>query len=407
MNRFYLCYLFLFFACMLQAQPNEHYIRDAERHIQEKKYASAHLLLEDAIHKRGFLPTFINPLVDNTLKHHHMHREYAVFYLKDHLSEEELALPEKLQNKEVIAFRQPNQLLNKVIANYPHYAWTYKLLGDYYRMTLNQKGRALIPADSTGQLVYEQVFANYRKSVELGYIDACVNRWLGDYFTNAGRQDLAKQYFRRNITHNLDDSPTYTRLAQIYLKEKKYNEAYKNALLSIQGDTLISPVERYNITRIAALSLYHLGVEDQFLDYIFECIQQFPDIQDAYLDVIRHYENTNMLVRSERMIRQMLLNNPFDLAGFKCLEKHSIKHGAYRFAENLLEEMIGKFEHYDEAMGNIYRFRGNLMHEQGFEEEARKLWDISKSYYNRFLPTDSPIIKQIGIMDLETSSVMK
>ena len=43
------------------------------------------------------------------------------------------------------------------------------------------------------------------------------------------------------------------------------------------------------------------------------------------------------------------------------------------YNDKLFEEMMLNFEHFDEAMGNIYRFRGNLQFHQGFAEEARKL----------------------------------
>jgi hypothetical protein len=65
--------------------------------------------------------------------------------------------------------------------------------------------------------------------------------------------------------------------------------------------------------------------------------------------------------------------------------------------------MMIVFEHSDEAMGNIYRFRGNLMLHRGFTEEARKLWDISRKYYSRFLPEDSPVLKQVGDISRESS----
>jgi tetratricopeptide (TPR) repeat protein len=276
-------------------------------------------------------------------------------------------------------------------------------LGDFYNIQLSANRNLDVISPEAYLVLREKVANNYLRAAQLGYNDPAVNRWLGKYYQENGQLKLAKQYYQMNIDSNAEDPATHGALAGIYLSEKKFTQAYNNAIKALQNFSALDARSRYKATRMAALSLYSLGEEARFLDYIKECIQLFPDIQDAYIDLLAYYEKSDDPANSEKIIRRMLLNNPYDEKGYKHLEKYCVKRLDYAFGEELFEEMMMLFEHSDEAMGNIYRFRGNLQFYQGFTEEAKKLWEISRSYFSRYLPEDSPVIKQIGDISRESS----
>ena len=119
----------------LLAQKGD-YIRNAETFIDQKKYASAHSILNAAIQDRGMLPALINPMIDNVLKHYFMQRDFEVFYLQDYSNSGREFNFESVYEFPIVAFRHPDRLLKKVIAAHPQFAWSYKLLGDFYDLQL-------------------------------------------------------------------------------------------------------------------------------------------------------------------------------------------------------------------------------------------------------------------------------
>ncbi|MCB0291581.1 MAG: hypothetical protein KDH97_15100 [Calditrichaeota bacterium] len=379
----------------LLAQKGD-YIRNAETFIDQKKYASAHSILNAAIQDRGMLPALINPMIDNVLKHYFMQRDFEVFYLQDYSNSGREFNFESVYEFPIVAFRHPDRLLKKVIAAHPQFAWSYKLLGDFYDLQLcDDANRQLLP-DALADDLRGKVYENYHRAVQLGYNQPDVNRWLGQYYREGKQYRIAKQFYQKNLELGVEDPETFCRLAEIYLYEKQYSQAYNSAVRGLQMYAHLEPELRYETTRTAALALLNIGEEARFVDYIFECIQLFPDHQSAYIDLLEYYESKDDWLYGQKMIRRMLFNNPYDHKGYYYLEKFCARRNDYEFADALFDEMMGRFEHFDEAMGNIYRFRGNLLFYQGKPEEAHKIWEISKSYYSRCLPPDSPLIKQVG-----------
>ena len=401
-------YTFLFTCLILLIQsvfPQdiENYVQKANKLILEKRFVAAHSVLDSAIRTSGFQPELIGLMIDNALKNHYFQRDFKVFYLRDEQENNKSLSANKTTEAGVVAVRYPDRLLRRSLEQSPQFAWTYKLLGDFYHLQLSQNKNLELFAPDTYADIREKVFFNYLRAVQLGHSDVNVNRWLGRYYEKANQVKLAKQYYQMNIDNNFEDPATFCFMADISLSEKKYSQAYNYAVKALQNYSSLSSDLRYQATRWAALSLYNLGEEDRFLDYISDCIQIFPDAQEAYLDLLLYYEDRNDPEPLQKIMRQMLLNNPYGEKGYKYLERYCVKSSDYSFAESLFEEMMIAFEYSDEAMGNIYRFRGNLLFRRGYEEDARKLWDISRNYFNRFLPEDSPVLKQIGDISRESS----
>lgn len=392
---FFLACIIIFFKSGSSQDLNS-YLTSVDELIQKKKYASAHTVLDSAVSALGLQPNLVCLMVDNVLKHHYFHRSYKIFYLKNKENDEKAS-------NEVVVFRYPDRLLNKTLEQNSQFALAHKLLGDFNNLQLSDNKELKFLSPEIYNSIKEKVFSGYLRAVQLGYNDVNVNIWIGKYYKDIDQLKLARQYYQMNIDSNLDDPRAFCYLAEIYLSEKKYSQAYNYAVSALQNYTDLSLNLRYQATRWAALSLYNLGEEARFLDYIFECIQLFPDMQESYLDLLQYYEDKNDVERSQKIIRQMLLNNPYDEKAYKYLERYCVKRNNYVFGDKLFEEMMIVFEHSDEAMGNIYRFRGNLMLHRGLTEEARKLWDISRNYYSRFLPEDSPVLKQVGDISRESS----
>lgn len=385
------------------AQDINTYLSNADQLIQQKKYAAAHVVLDSAIRTVGFEPYLVNPMVNNVLKNHFMHRDFRIFYLRNEAENGKASSGEKSPAAAPVAVRYPERMLKSLVEQNPQSAWSYKLLGDFYRLQLAENPSLKVLAEEKYTEMQGKIAANYVRAAQLGYNDADVNSWLGAYYQARSQVKLARQYYLLNLSGNADDPAALCNMAEIYLAEKQYSQAYNHAVKALQSAAELSLSRRYKATRLAAVSLYHLGEEARFTDYIAECIQISPDIQDAYIDLLAYYEEKNDAANSRRVLRQMLLNNPYEEKGYKSLERFSVKRNEYPFAEKLLEELMLRFEHYDEAMGNIYRFRGNLAFHQGFADDAKKLWDLSRRYFSRCLPEDHPILKQIGDVSRESS----
>lgn len=385
------------------SQESNEYLTDAQQLIQQKKYASAYAVLDSAIQTSGFQPDLICAMVDNVLKHYTLHRDFVVFYIEDEPGNGKLSSNDQISGNEIMAVRYPDRLLRKSLEQSPQFALAYKLLGDFYRLQLSENKDLNILSPEVYGDIRDKVFTNYLRAVQLGYNETAVNLWLGNYYKESNRVKIAKQYYQMNIDNNSDDPGTFCNLAEIYLSEKKYSQAYNFAVKVLQDSASLNPNLRYQATRWAALSLYNLGEEERFLDYTWECIQIFPDMQATYIDLLAYYDEKHDTENSHKIIRLMLINNPYEERGYKYLERYCVKEGDYQFGEQLFEEMMVLFEHSDEAMGYIYRFRGNLLFHQGLTDDAKKLWDISRNYFSRFLPEDSPMLKQIGDISRESS----
>lgn len=401
-NTFFLLGL-IFVTTLAFSQESNTYLTDAQQLIQQKKFASAYAELDSAIRTTGLQPALICAMVDNVLKHYTHHRDFVVFYIKDEPGNGKNPADDKPGENDVMAVRYPDRLLKKSLEQSPQYALTHKLLGDFYRLQLSENKNLKILSPEVYGEIREKVFTNYLRAVQLGYNETGVNLWLGNYYKENNQLKIARQYYQMNIDNNSDDPATYCNLAEIYLGEKKYSQAYNYAIKVLQDFAALDPELRYQATRWAALSLYSLGEEERFLDYIMECIQIFPDMQAAYIDLLAYYDEKHDSLRSHKTIRQMLINNPYGERGYKYLERYCVRESDYKFGEQLFEEMMVLFEHSDEAMGFIYRFRGNLLFHQGLADDAKKLWDISRNYFSRFLPEDSPMLKQIGDISRESS----
>ncbi len=385
------------------AQDISTYLSNADQLIQQKKFAAAHTVLDSAIRTLGFEPLLVNSMVNNVLKNHFMHRDFRIFYLRNETDNGKSSAGDKSSIAAPIAVRHPDWMLKNLLEQNPQSAWSYKLWGDFYRLQLAENPSLKVVAVEKHAELQEKIAANYQRAAQLGYNDPEVNSWLGAYYQARNQVKLARQYYLLNLAGNADDPAAFCNMAEIYLAEKQYSQAYNYAVKTLQSAAELSANRRYKATRLAALSLYHLGEEARFMDYITECIQLSPDIQDAYIDLLAYYEEKNDPANSRRTLRQMLLNNPYEDKGYKSLERFSVKRNEYPFGEKLLEELMLRFEHYDEAMGNIYRFRGNLMFHQGYADEAKKLWDLSRRYFSRCLPEDHPMLKQIGDVSRESS----
>ncbi len=384
------------FAREISPLDSANVVRDADRLIQNKQFASAHQLLEKAIQAFGLQPVFACLMVENALKNHFTHRNFQVFYLRDYPSQWNGGRNDSLRNFEVVSLRYPDRWLKKIIERHPDYGPAYKLLGDYYDMQLSYQAESDMLKKQSIQEIENRIFANYQKVVKLGLKDAYVFRWLGDYYFKQEHFNKAKDFYLRNVENHFQDPISYFRLAQIYFQEKQYSQGFKFANLALQKFSEDEIYMRYESLRLAALSLLNLGEEERFLDYEFEAIHLLPDQQDAYLDVMEYYDRREDVATIEKLVREMLKNNPYDRKGFEYLEKFVVKYNNFLFSEKLFEELIVQFESSDEAMGNIYLYRGNILFRQGLADEARKLWEISRSYFKKCLPENHPIFKQIG-----------
>ena len=362
--------------------------------IDSRQYASANIFLESAIQKTGS-PELVCLQVNNALSNYLYQHDYISFYLLDSNAENRGVTPTSF-------LRYPDRLLQRIIVNNPDNETAYKLLGDFYNLRIrSQMDSVLINREALAETV-ELVFQNYDKAVELGYNDAAVNRWLGDYFKSRNQPKNAKEFYERNIESGFKDVMTYYNLAELTYKEKQYSQSY-SYILKVLSDLPASRLDvRYNSLRIAAMSLYYLGEVERFKKYILECVQVIPDRQGAYLALLRYYDEKKDIDKIEETVSKMLTENPYDLPGYNFLETFVLKYKRYAFSEKLFENLMLSHENSDQVMGNIYWYRGNLVFHQGLSEEARKMWEISRSYFRKFLNEDDPVLKKIGSITQKT-----
>jgi len=367
--------------------------------IEDKQYATANIFLESAIQKAGSLPELVCLQVENALENHLYHRNYISFYMLD------LSVEDPVEPKAVLPasfLRYPDRLLEQIIVQNPTYGAAYKLLGDFYNLKLDSPmDSTLINKEAMAETV-ELVFQNYDKAVQLGYNDMIINRWLGNYYKSKNQFKSAKQFYQKNIESGFSDLITYYNLAEINYREKQYSQSYSH-ILKVLSDLPVNSLNiRYNSLKIAAMSLYYLGEVERFKKYIQECVRLFPDRQDAYLALLRYYDEKKDADKMEETVLKMLSENPYDLPGYDFLEVFVLKYERYSFSEKLFENLMLAHENSDQVMGNIYWYRGNLVFHQGMHEEAKKMWEISRSYFRKYLPKDAPVLKKIGSINQKT-----
>ncbi len=380
------------------------YLSRATQLIEKHKFASAHAVYDSAMNRLGFNPDIVCGMVENALENHFLQENMEVFYLADSITNpNDKALISKPPR--VTVFYYPDRLLVKLLEEYPQSPRGHKLIADYFRLQLQRDNTADLLNSSTKMMVAEKVLKHYLRAVELGYTDPEVNRWIGEAYYQSNHPQKAREFFLKNVEQGNVDPESYVYLAQLYFDDKQYSKSVNFASKALEHSDFLDVRLRYQATQVAALSLFHLGDEQRFEDYIVRCIRYFPDRQDVYIDLLNYYHSNEQRQKERKMIREMLLNNPYRVMGYKYLEKYSLRNNNFTFADSLFEELIMKYEVDEEVLGNVYRFRGNLAFHQGLTEDARKLWEISRNYYRYLFPDDDLRIREVG--DISRDSSMK
>lgn len=371
------------------------YIQQVNALLEQKKYASAHFMLEEYIEKNGMRPFFACWIVEIGLNNYYHHENYNFFYLKD--QEEQKSTP-KLEETGVrmSRLRHPQRILEKIIQDYPRYAPAYKLLGDFYDLQLRDLSHFDFTPATTIKSLEEKIFNYYAQAEKLGYRNIQLNRWMGDYYFDRNQLDLAQSYYLKNVKKTSPDGVSLLRLAEISFLKKFYTQAYNYASEALKNLLTEEFYLKYDALRLTAKSLKELGETQKFVDTIQECISLLPDIQDAYLDLIDFYISDRDSEKIAALFYEMLLKNPYELEGYRKLESYVIASGNYALADSLFETMILRYENWDEVLANIYWSKGNLAFARNSKAEAHNFWDISRNYMRRYLPENHKLIRQVG-----------
>ncbi len=393
-------YFLMFFPTIIMSQEvNEDsifFFQQLKNLIDQNQFATAHFLLDDRMKKEGMKPILICWMVDNGLKHFFRHENYDIFFLKDADLSPEKNESDSLKSIKIARLRHPQRLLNWVISQFPNNSWAFKLLGDYYDIQLQDFSNIdFIDIEKIKDLE-TKIFEYYDQAEKLGFRSPDLFNWLGDYYLKLNRLDLAKKYYLKNISKEIPNALSYFRLAEICYRKKQYTQAYLNATRSINFFEPADVYLKYEAIRLAALALKALGDVDKFVECLQECIEILPDVQEAYIDLAQYYQANKDTIEAEKVLKAMLLNNPYDLKGYRAVEHYIEQEHRYVFGDSLFNEMSLKFENWDEVMANIYWSKGNLAFIQNKIEAARKFWEISRNYMRRYLPEDSQYIKQVG-----------
>ncbi|RMG68714.1 MAG: hypothetical protein D6715_01535 [Calditrichaeota bacterium] len=395
-----LAFWLAFVICPLRALPAQdslaYYDRAVEL-IELGRYASAHRLLQEGLQQTGFEPRLVTLMVENALKHFSVRRGVQVFFLQDSINEKTRRGGQEGSSFTAVVY-YPNRLLLRVLQQKPDFPIAHKLLGDFYRLQMPKDGAAdLVDTDRLMRLK-EKILSHYLKAAQLGLNEVEVNRWLGDYYLGLNQKDQARQFYRRNVEPEARDAASALKLADLALASNQFSEAFNHAMTALELLPQRNTVARYRARRLAALALLNLGESESFVQEAQACIQLIPGLQQAYLDLLDYYFSQENEDQIQRLLREMLLNNPYERAGFQALEKYAVNSGNFDSATQLLDEIVLKFEFSDQVMGQVYWTKGNLLYHQGQLAEARKLWEISRSYFSKMLPEDSSLLKQVGIL---------
>ena len=401
--RYLLIYLVLIIFCNIGfSLDSTSVVIENKKLIEEGNYASANEQLKNAVQELGFQPYLICLMVQNALENYISHNNFISFYLINSFPHSSKNQIDNKELKNVSYLRSPDQLLRKILNQYPDHAPAYKLMGDFYKLIYIHPLHATFEENNYDKLE-EKIFFNYSKAVQLKYSDVEICGWVGDYYFKRNQTKLAKEFYLKNVEKNFNDTSTFFNLAKIYFQEKQFSKSYDFAMKALPGIPLFQISDKHEATKIAALSLLYFGEEERFLKYINKCIQLLPDEQSCYLSLLKYYDEKQNVDEMEKVIFQMLGHNPYDLEGFNYVENFIIKYNRFLLGEKLFENIILKYENIDQVMGNAYLFRGNLFFNQGMPEEAKKMWEISKNYFGKYLPENDPIFKGIGQISNKSS----
>jgi hypothetical protein len=371
------------------------FVQQVNTFLVQEKYSTVNLLLEEYVRQNGMKPYFSCWMVSNALTNHYRHENYDFFYLKDPDSEKTLSEVED-ENPQISRLRYPKRILEKIIKDYPRYALAYKLLGDYYDLQLQDLSHFEFANPTSIKALEDKIFKNYSQAEKLGYKNFQLNRWMGDYYFNRNQLDQARSYYQKNTRKAPLDGISLYRLAEISFQKKLYTQAYNEASEALKYLTVEDPYLKYDALRLSANALHQLGESEKFLAAIQECIDLLPDQQDAYLDLIDYQEARNDSAKVKALLNDMLLNNPYELKGYRKLESYVSHTRNYSFSDSLFELMQVQYENWDEVLANIYWSKGNLAFYQKSIAEANNYWEISRNYMRRFLPEDHKLIRQVG-----------
>jgi len=364
------------------------FIQQIKNLIEQKNYATAHILLEEYIEQNGMKPHVTTLMIQNGLTHYYRQENYDLFLLKD-----ETNAGKKVR---IGRLRYPQRILENLIEQNPNYAYAYKLLGDYYNIQLNDLSNFEFTKSTEIKKLEEKIYHYYSQADQMGLQNAFIYRWLGDYYSNTNQTDLAEKYYKKNISKSAPDPISLYRLAEIYYQKKLYTQAFNHALESTKYFKAEDVYLKYDALRLSANSLRELGEFDRFLEMINECIQFMSDLQEAYLDLILYYSSPLMPEKVEPLFTEMFMKNPFELKGYRSFEDYVITNNRYTYADTLFNSMLLKYENWDEVLANIYWSKGNLAYHQNLTKESNRFWEISRNYMRRYLPENHKLIKQVG-----------
>jgi len=392
--------IILLFCSKIYGQPSAEdsilVIQQVTALIQQQKFASAQEMLQSYVEEIGMRPFFVCWMVNNGLQNYYRQENYEFFYLRDNEEESTRNVKAGKQEIKVARLRYPQRLLEKVIEQNPDMAFAYKILGDYYDIQLKDLSHFEFARDDKIKDLEEKIFSFYSQAEKLGFRDTAINRWLGDYYINKNQLELAEKYYAKNIKKNPPDAISLFHLAEISFQKKQYTQAYNYSNQSLK---YLKPEDiylKYDALRLSANSLRELGETDRFNQIINDCIQLLPDLQDAYIDLIGYYASQGDSVMAENAFSEMFMKNPFDHQGYQQLEKYILESRDYQFADSLFDNLIVKYENWDEVLANIYWSRGNIAYSRNLKSDASNFWEISKNYMKRYLPENHKLIKQVG-----------
>ncbi len=356
--------------------------------VEQKNYATAHILLEEYIEQNGMKLQVTTLMIQNGLTHYYRQENYDLFLLKDDINTGKKVRIGRL--------RYPQRILENLIEQNPNYAYAFKLLGDYYNIQLKDLSNFEFAKATEIKKLEEKIFHYYSQADQLGFQNSYIYRWLGDYYSNTNQTDIAEKYYKKNLSKSTPDPISLYRLAEINYQKKLYTQAYNHALESTKFFMSEDIYLKYDALRLAANSLRELGEFDRFQEMINECIQLIPELQDAYLDLILYYRSPLIVEKVETLFTEMFMKNPFELEGYRSFEDYVIANNAYTLADTLFNTMLLKYENWDEVLANIYWSKGNLAFQQNLTKDSSRFWEISRNYMRRYLPENHKLIKQVG-----------
>lgn len=357
--------------------------------LSNQQYAAAHLLLDSLASAEGQPANWHCQRLQNIRENYFHVREGNVFYLRNKDADGNW-------KSENVAVYRPHRSLEKAVAANPALGCGQFELGMFYLLLNGLGTEATVDNAHDGQYKHSEIQTRFKNAADNGINNMFLNRWLGISYFDDGEVNLALEFLGKNIAAKHQDPLTYLYLAEIFFSKQQYSRCYNYTLQALQLPTPLPPDVRYNALRLAALSLQELGETGRFVEYVIRAIHLFPDEQETYLLLARHFIARRNFEEADKTYRQMLLNNPYDRNGYEQIEKYSINRGDFYFGETILEELAVTFDADEEALALIHEFRGNLLYHQGMLAESEREWDISRQYFRQFLPPDSPQMQLVG-----------